>query len=437
MTTDTRLERNLPTILEDLYLGPTPTYRDEVMATAVRTRQRPSWSFPGRWIPLADIASRPAFAPRVPWRTIGLALVIIALLGALAVAFVGSRQQELPAPFGPAANGSVLYADGGDIYAADPRTGETTALVVGPETDLLPVWSPDGTRFAFERKVQGNAGLGRVYVSTADGRSIVQVTAEPVIGLTQWAFSPDSRSIVTVAYVDDAYAIVLLASDGSGGRSSFAVGATPDDGVPQFRPGGSEILFIGKEPSAAYRGVYGLDPASGSVRTIVAPFTNMDIHSAAWSPDGTRIAYGTWDEHAAGTVARTHVVSADGTGDVALDTDPERFADAGTIWSNDGTRLILTGYFHTTDGDVTRSVVVPADGSGPRVTVECLPGSPANDCSANWIWSPDDTQLLAAAPGGDGQPIGHFIADPITGAVRSAPWTGTGDPAWQRLALQP
>ena len=77
--TDQRFERQLPTLLEDLYLGPTPTYRDEVMATAVGSRQRPPWTFPGRWLPMADIASRPAFAPRVPKRTVGVAFVIAKL----------------------------------------------------------------------------------------------------------------------------------------------------------------------------------------------------------------------------------------------------------------------------------------------------------------------------------------------------------------------
>ena len=34
MTTEARFERQLPAILEDLYLGPSPDYRDEVLAAA-------------------------------------------------------------------------------------------------------------------------------------------------------------------------------------------------------------------------------------------------------------------------------------------------------------------------------------------------------------------------------------------------------------------
>ena len=74
MTAESRFERDLTSILEDLYLGPSPDYRDEAMAAAVRSRQRPSWTFAGRWIPMADIATKPVIAPRVPcarsgWRS--------------------------------------------------------------------------------------------------------------------------------------------------------------------------------------------------------------------------------------------------------------------------------------------------------------------------------------------------------------------------------
>ena len=57
MTVDRRFERHLPEILEDLYLGPSPMYRDEVLAAAVRPRQRAAWTFPGRWLPM-DVATR-------------------------------------------------------------------------------------------------------------------------------------------------------------------------------------------------------------------------------------------------------------------------------------------------------------------------------------------------------------------------------------------
>ena len=47
---------------------------------------------------MAEITSRSAFAPRLPWRTIAVALVIIALLVGAAVVYIGTQQTRLPAP---------------------------------------------------------------------------------------------------------------------------------------------------------------------------------------------------------------------------------------------------------------------------------------------------------------------------------------------------
>ncbi len=123
MTADIRSDGRLPEILEELYLGRVPDYRDEVVADAVRHRQRPAWTFPGRWLPMADITSRPAFAASLPWRAIGLALVLIAVLLAAAVAISGTQQTPVPAPFGLARNGVIAWYADGDIYTADPVTG--------------------------------------------------------------------------------------------------------------------------------------------------------------------------------------------------------------------------------------------------------------------------------------------------------------------------
>ena len=153
MTTPTRLERSLPSILGDLAAGPIPDYIDDVLVQTARKRQRPGWTFPERWLPMADIASRPAYMPRVSWRTIGVALVIIALLLVVGtVVFIGAQRPKLPPPFGTAANGLITYAKDGDVFTVDPLTGSTTAITTGPDTDIDPEFSLDGTRILFARQ---------------------------------------------------------------------------------------------------------------------------------------------------------------------------------------------------------------------------------------------------------------------------------------------
>ena len=71
MTMPSRIERNLPAILEDLSMAPVPDYLDDVFGQTGRIRQRPAWTFPGRWLPMADIARVRAYAPAPPWRRAG------------------------------------------------------------------------------------------------------------------------------------------------------------------------------------------------------------------------------------------------------------------------------------------------------------------------------------------------------------------------------
>jgi dipeptidyl aminopeptidase/acylaminoacyl peptidase len=429
MTSPRRFEQDLPALLADMYVAGTPDYRDDLVQQVARVRQRPAWTFPGRWLPM-ELATERVPMTRLPMRQLGVLALITILIAAMFAVYIGSQQRRLPEPFGRAANGSVAFVTDGDIYIADPVTGKTTAIVVGPEIDDRPVYSLDGTRVVFERKVEGDGGVrpGMLFVAGDDGRGLVQVTPEPLAGLDSWSFSPDGRSIVALVVRQAGPAIMVLASDGSGEAAYFDVGATLNDGPPQYRPDGTEIMFIGREPAQANRGVYALSPETGEVRSVIPPPAgSMDIFGASWSPDGAHLAYGTHDTSAEALTSRTHVVAVDGTGDLAVDTSPESIADAGFAWSNDGTRLIVARYY-SGDGSKADSAILPIDRSSQGIKIACPPGAPAGDCTADWSWSPDDSLLLGTI--GDSQ----FLADPATGQIRVAPWTATGHPAWQRVA---
>ena len=75
MTAMDRFERDLPAGLESLAAPRTPDYLNDILGLTAATSQRPAWTFPERWFPMADIASRPAFAPRMPLRLIAVALL--------------------------------------------------------------------------------------------------------------------------------------------------------------------------------------------------------------------------------------------------------------------------------------------------------------------------------------------------------------------------
>ena len=310
MTTEARFERQLPAVLEDLYLGPTPTYRDEVLATAVRSRQRPSWTFPGRWLPMADIAREPVIVPRLPLRALGLGLLLIALILAVVAALTIGSRRNLPAPFGPAGNGLVAYSKDGDIFVVDSVSGEAKAVVTGPELDLNPVWSRDGTLIAFERKATTENGPGSIHVVRADGSQPIALTAEPLRGIGLVSFSPDGRHLL----IDAEPTMLIAAVDGSGvrpldvGRPAAAVGWRP--------PLGDEILFR-DDDGTDWTGYYAIHPDGGPIREILPAAVGTNRGGQTWSPDGTRMAYGQWEDGAEINI-RTHIINADGTGDRVL-----------------------------------------------------------------------------------------------------------------------
>jgi hypothetical protein len=85
--TDDGFARRLPDLMHELARND-ERYIDGILAHTVRTRQRPAWTFPTRWLPVPPAVGLPGYRPQV---ALGLALVaLIALLLATA-AYVGSQ----------------------------------------------------------------------------------------------------------------------------------------------------------------------------------------------------------------------------------------------------------------------------------------------------------------------------------------------------------
>jgi Tol biopolymer transport system component len=444
MTADQRLERHLPVVLEDLYLGPNPTYRDEVMSTAVRTRQRPSWTFPGRWLPMADIASSPAFAPRVPWRTVGVAFVLIALVVVAAIAYVGSQQTRVPPPFGIARNGLVTYTAQGDIYVEDATSGKVTRLTNTPVLEAEPVFAPNGTRLAFRRPAEGSVPLAEdIVVVKPDGSDQVVVTASPIPGgpkRLEW--SPDSNSILATEQNDAA----VWLFDVSGKTPVRTILTNGFAYVRPFRPPNGAELLIGRVRGDTHS-IISYDLATGHETVLAADLPGTDS-AVRWSPDGSQIVYNETPADEPDS-SRLFVMRADGTGTRKLGTATGIAVDIDPAWSQDGTQIAFTRYEQLPDlsWDVRPTGIYSmADGTvrsvGPRPRDVRAQYPEANDSAATrgegffFDWSPDGRSLIAYPS----EAIGHAIVietadgtwralDPVMDTI-GFPQSQT----WQRLA---
>src|SRR5262245_12423475 len=235
MKTADQLERELTVWFADTATPREPDYTDDLLQSTVASRQRPRWSFPERWLPMsATTLGRRTLGP-LPWRTIGL-LAILALLIATSLAFyVGSRPHP-PAPIGLAGNGLLAMGANKDIVLIDPLTGDRTTLIGGASDDGYPIWSPDGTRVAFDRYIAGEDHL--MVFDVKGGRTIDLATVPD--GIYGMVWSPDGAAL---SFVNGK--VWVVRSDGSGGGPiENVVGA----GWPAWRPpDGSQLLFVGEQ----------------------------------------------------------------------------------------------------------------------------------------------------------------------------------------------
>lgn len=421
-----RLERDLTVWFAETAAPRTPPYFDDILQLTAGLRQRPRWTFLERLIPMTATASFRAMTPRVPWRTIGVVVVLLIalLIGAI---FVGSAQRRLPAPFGRAAPGLVAYSSDGDIFVVDPATNERHSIVTGPEVDLDPQWSRDGTRIVFRR---GEGIPAELYTVRPDGSQLTLITPTgasimPHVASPDYAFSPDGRSVLFMSW--SPAQISIAQTDGSGVRTIQIEGFHASEAA--FRPpDGRQIGVIGDG-----RGVYLVDAITGDVDTLVEPLTPMLDESLTWSPDGTQLAYHRWDPTAPVFTVRGHVL------DVASRTDrladPSRTApwDGQATFSNDGRRIaIVRGYAEAGYSDMTLAILW-VDGSGAPVETAHHAGL-MESYAPTFEWAPDDSSILWTPVDASVQRLPQLRIDPDTGAVTAAPWNAASDPAWQRLA---
>jgi hypothetical protein len=114
-----------------------------------------------------------------------------------------------------------------------------------------------------------------------------------------------------------------------------------------------------------------------------------DDYGPVWSPDGTRIAFGSDRDGN----SKIYVMAADGSGVTNLTNNPG--GDYNVVWSPDGTRLAFQS-----DRDGNAEVyVMAADGSGTTN----LTNNPGDDDYLP-AWSPDSTRIaFVSGPDGNGE----------------------------------
>jgi hypothetical protein len=427
MTMDrfSRVERTLPGLFADLADARTPDYLEAAIERASDRPQRPSWTFPERWLPV-ELVSERVPTTRMPWRQLGVVALIALLLGAMLAVYIGSQHRAVAPPYGLAVTCGVTVADHGTLFMQETSGGGRRALYTGatkPELDGL--ISGDGTKVAV---VTGVAEIDEtISVVPADGGPPVVIPGGPFTGLHGVTWSPQSDELAITADIASpdgkvTQHLILARADGSGSKviePGFAIGdvtyrpTTGDELIASATIGGKDTLVMLQRDGSIERI---LPPPPAAVAD-----TWQGVFGAAFSPDGRQLAYQAFDRYR--SINTLWVGPADAPEKAAeVGSDLPRWAVANEpAWSNGGDRIAIQRA--TDDGlhlaiydAVTRKLHDIGDAAGkgwPAVT-----------------WSPDDaTLLLLPADGGL-----QLQIDPTTGRTVPTSWSAVNYPSFRRCA---
>lgn len=368
---------------------------DAALVRTVRVRPLPAWRLAERWIPMQLVMRRSTLANAAP------ILVVLALLAALAVGLllfgVGGPGPSLPPPDGLAANGRVVYVAAGDLVGASDGGLDVRPLIDSDRVLGEPVWSQDGTKFAFKAYTDpASTRQASIMVADADGTHQITIAAD-VWDASVPSWSRDGRNLL-VAYSTDgtdlSERLYVAPADGSDPPArlahdpGFAVGAShsPDGTLIAYETGtltGGQALWLARP--------------DGSDARRLSTGRYYDIGGAErgslgfqWKPDGTAILFSAGDDQAYDLYL---IDIAPGSQDRPIATSP--LNEFGATFAPDGKSM---AYLVAPRDQLATLMVAGGDGSGAR---------PATDGSSQtyaWHaprWSPDARFVTAtrATPG--------------------------------------
>lgn len=187
-----------------------------------------------------------------------------------------------------------------EIYVMDIETKEEVNVTRHPADDWTPAWSPDGSRLAFASLRAGNWEIFVVDLVCLDTPEICpdntrQITADGNGNISP-VWSPDGARFAYTSKANGNWDIFTMTIDGSDIRQITT--AVENDLSPAWSPDGSMLAF-----ESSREGNVEIYIADSNGQTPARNVTNLafaDDHGPTWSPDGQSVVFysnreGNWD----------------------------------------------------------------------------------------------------------------------------------------------
>lgn len=400
---------------------------------------------------------------------------VVTLLGHFAGG-TSRQQKRVPLPGGVAVQSYPALSPDGKRLAYSAREGGASgawhvfvralpsgtplALTRGEESDIAPVWSPDGATLAFQRIGEDKV---EYFVIPADGgaeRKAAEFPGAPESDRPQpaVAWTADGAGLVVVRMAEEqppALALVTLAT-GKVESITKPPASSAGDSTPAVSPAGDTLAFV-RATSDDRGDIWTCDLKGANLRRVT--FDDHGVRGIAWTRDGSDLVYSAnrgrgwqvWRVPAAGGSQREIAIAGDRASYPTLARNTLVFTDSpetSIIWRAALTPSGTTGEqplirsngresapAYSPDG--TRIATLSAESGAEEIFLQDADG--ANRVQLTRMnrprlerprWSPDGKWLIFSAASDQGWAV--YIIGTVPGAQPARVVPQAGEPSFSR-----